>query len=269
MLNILHRWAPWLLFLAGLFLAILARDSSSSFQQCAAQETKSGQEKQEKSSPGIFASLIARTHISWRCTGEFIDQNNAAITAIATVFIAIFTTTLWRATTDQGRLTRESIKLARDEFISTHRPKIVIHSVEFCYEVGDGPDDVTAGAEVFYFNAGITPASITEITIHVTRRTFPLQSGILAGGKQRLVPAGKIDGGGKGRIPVTTGIKVEKERITQRDGASERGRVLCFGRIVYADDRGVRRETGFCRQLDVIGERWLPVENSAEYEYAY
>ena len=58
------------------------------------------------------------------CEGAFIDENNNTITALATVVIAAFTGTLWYATTAQGRLTRSSIDLARDEFNATHRPEI-------------------------------------------------------------------------------------------------------------------------------------------------
>lgn len=50
--------------------------------------------------------------------------------AIATVVIAVFTAFLAIFGYVQARLTYKTIGLAREEFLSTHRPKIIIHSVE-------------------------------------------------------------------------------------------------------------------------------------------
>ena len=61
----------------------------------------------------------------WHIT-EFLNYYAATIAAIATVFIAGFTATLWRATTRQAQLTRDSINLARREFVVTHRPKLIL-----------------------------------------------------------------------------------------------------------------------------------------------
>ena len=58
------------------------------------------------------------------CEGAFIDENNGTLTALATIAIAAFTLTLWRATTEQGRLTRDAIELGTKEFVATHRPKL-------------------------------------------------------------------------------------------------------------------------------------------------
>ena len=76
--------------------------------------------------------------------GAFLESHNGAITAIATIFIGWFTFTLKRSTDKlwseareqrqeakviadrQFENTEKSIRLARDEFISTHRPKIIV-----------------------------------------------------------------------------------------------------------------------------------------------
>jgi hypothetical protein len=52
-----------------------------------------------------------------RCTGEFIDANNGAITALATIVIAAFTGTLWIATSTQARLTREAFVADKRAFV--------------------------------------------------------------------------------------------------------------------------------------------------------
>jgi len=34
-------------------------------------------------------------------------------------------------------------------------------------------------------------------------------------------------------------------------------KLWCIGRTIYEDNEGRRRETGFCRSYDVVGERWI------------
>lgn len=195
-------------------------------------------------------------------------------TAAATCAIALFTVVLAWVASYQARLTRQTIDLARNEFLSTHRPRIVIHSMELAFDVGQNPDRPTVGAELIYFNNGSTDAQIVEIACRITRRTFPLQSGIWAAGNpeaQQAVPANKISGGGKGHIRVKSEIDLYTERGMQEAElgkvAPNRG-IVCMGLIAYSDGRGVRRETGFCRRLDAVAERWVSVD-APEYEYGY
>ena len=51
------------------------------------------------------------------------------ITAIATIVIALFTATLWYVSRDTLWTAIKSVELVRDEFLSTHRPKIRIKHV--------------------------------------------------------------------------------------------------------------------------------------------
>lgn len=44
-----------------------------------------------------------------RCSGNFIADNNGGMTAFATLVVAMFTATLWMATTRQARLTEEAL----------------------------------------------------------------------------------------------------------------------------------------------------------------
>jgi len=45
-------------------------------------------------------------------------------------------------------------------------------------------------------------------------------------------------------------------------------KLWCIGLIVYEDGNRRRRETGFCRSFDVVGDRWVK-EPESDYEYAY
>src|SRR5579883_3362954 len=73
------------------------------------------------------------------CEGRFADENGAVITALATIAIAAFTATLWITT---GR----QVRLAREEFLATHRPEIVIHSVEIAHDTAADPQHPALGA---------------------------------------------------------------------------------------------------------------------------
>jgi hypothetical protein len=102
---------------------------SPSFKQCIA--SHQGQESggTSKENPSGFASAVS-VHIE--CTGDFVDKNNGAITALATIIIAAFTATLWRATTAQG-------KLAREAFIADKRAFVFAAGIAPLYE----PDPAT------------------------------------------------------------------------------------------------------------------------------
>ena len=96
--------------------------------------------------PYVFAWLVSVA-----------DNHNGLITAIATVFVAIFTWTLWSVT---GR----AVSLAREEFISTHRPKIVLREVDFV----DG--------RIIYIlvNIGGTEATVKESLIRDEGHLLPV-----------------------------------------------------------------------------------------------
>jgi hypothetical protein len=69
----------------------------------------------------ILSSLIWLVHKA--------HTYETAITAVFTIFLAIFTGTLWWATDGMLRATNETIKLARNEFNATHRPKIRLKNI--------------------------------------------------------------------------------------------------------------------------------------------
>src|ERR1700728_761515 len=94
--------------------------------------------------------------------GEYVF-NSSTITAIATAAIGYFTYTLYTTSAEQSRLTRESIELARQEFVATHRPKIIVYGMEVSLPGEDKPRHV----HFRYVNAGDTDASVTSIESHI------------------------------------------------------------------------------------------------------
>lgn len=69
-------------------------------------------------SKNYVAASIAAINTNVRCSGEFVDVNSNAITALATIIIAAFTATLWSATTRQAKLTKEALVADKRAFIS-------------------------------------------------------------------------------------------------------------------------------------------------------
>jgi hypothetical protein len=68
----------------------------------------------------------------------FFEAYNGAVTAVATIFIAIFTVVLALVTNRQARLTRESLKIAQQAMVTGNRAYISIRSVFFGSNLRDG-----------------------------------------------------------------------------------------------------------------------------------
>src|SRR5436190_374383 len=118
------------LILFVLALVFVERVFSPSFQQCINQNnsTKAGTADKETNAP---SSTTIFNYV--RCTGEFLDQSEGTVTAIATIVIAAFTCTLWIATSQQALLTREA-------FIADKRAFVFASGIQPLYE-----PDVTTG----------------------------------------------------------------------------------------------------------------------------
>lgn len=97
------------------------------------------------------------------------DSHNGLVTALATVFVAGFTWTLWRTGRRQGDLAQKSIDLARDEFNATHRPRLFVHTAEVAdkgsrrsrWEEGED-NTVQARTVVRIANGGEAPLRVVE-----------------------------------------------------------------------------------------------------------
>jgi hypothetical protein len=95
-----------------------------------------------------FLALFCVTIDPARWTSE-------GVTAAATVAIACFTIVLAGATIIQSKLTRQSINLARQEFISTHRPLLKIKLVTLTSDANE-----RAAVNFTVINAGQSDAVI-------------------------------------------------------------------------------------------------------------
>lgn len=201
---------------------------------------------------------------------ELLNYYGVGITAVATAFIGWFTATLWRATTEQAGLTRESIKLARDEFLASHRPKIIIHTVENHYVRAADEEDLWLGARVICVNKGKSAATITEIRCEITRRKGGTpETGIAIEFLDEIpIPDDPLPSGLDYQFSVESVMSHRHEHRRQMLEESYKGDVYCIGRIIYLDSAERRRMTGFCRRYDANSGRWVRVEGK-QYDYNY
>ena len=83
------------------------------------------------------------------------------LTAISTLTIAAFTGALIAVGWCQAHLTRKTIDLARDEFIATHRPRVVLKEIRDT-KPGSFADGKKAYIEIVLANAGESLATVSE-----------------------------------------------------------------------------------------------------------
>jgi hypothetical protein len=196
---------------------------------------------------------------------ELLHSVENIITALATIAIAIFTWTLYRSSEKMWGLTRNSLALARAEFLSTHRPKIRIKHVwllnEFWY-------DQPLNVRVVCVNHGTTDAQLIEYGLD-----------FLSVRQGRVLPP---DHQFAFRRTITTILKPgisapfpdlvqsidEDIEIAVRDGTAD---FYCVGYLHYMDGSGNVRTTAFCRRLILSkplrsSGHFVTVEN-LDYEY--
>lgn len=261
------------IFLVAAFV-IGERSFSPVFQCCIDQNKNTNAGATTKENPATFGT-VASSYI--RCSGEFIESHNGGITALATLVIAAFTGTLWISTSKQARLTRESIDLARNEFISTWRPKLRVRNI-VVYQPEGGekfplftPCRPLIG-KLQVVNIGGTTAKIKQgrIIVFWNESGLPMElpyarsnigvylpEASLAPGKS-IEPAFQSDA----TLPANVG--------TISTGVIGQLHLYVMGSIEYDDESGIRRRTNFCREYRrlnwQIDGRFYPVDDP-DYEH--
>ncbi len=185
--------------------------------------------------------------------------------AIAAVATAFFTATLWWSTRGMLRATYESIRLARAEFLSTHRPKIRIKHVwlmnEFWY---DHPLNV----RVVCVNHGTTDAHLIDYSVDflIVRRDSAFPPDYQFPFRRSIVTV--LKPGISGPFPDLIQPITESTEIAVRNAVAD---FYCIGYLHYADGSKNIRTTAFCRRL-VLNQphrgsgSFIKVENP-DYEY--
>jgi len=154
----------------GLALVLYWVGRSSTFQICQARHDQYSAYQQDQEGPLALKWVWRNAKVSVRCGLEFVEVNHGPLTALATIALAIFTTTLWRATS----------KLVK------HTPK-----VERAYISGGGRyriDPNTGAIDFRRFvltvqNYGKTPGTVIAYAAFVADRTnLPPRPAYLAPG---------------------------------------------------------------------------------------
>ena len=147
-----------------------AAGPSPSLQACIHDHKRDDAYKALYAYPPGLPHVRARVRLNVACVGVFIDKNGGAITAIATIVIAIFTGVLWKVTGQQVRVTKEALIADKRAFVF---PKDILP---------EWSQDPTTGQYVWRFrpqweNSGDTPTKNMRLYSACELRTTLLPNG--------------------------------------------------------------------------------------------
>ena len=243
----LKKIATGIALTAIAFFAIFVVWSSSSFHDCVKRQQTAYSKETNESKPPLFFARESRAAICIRCASHVIYEYRDAATAVATVFIALFTFTLWWSTKGMLEATKTAVDLARAEFISTHRPKIRLRRIKPILPL-KASECVEALIEAA--NIGDTKATIFEIGVDIYIANQPFNA------RPAPIPILMVEPGKQANINVRGGQRLTQSQIANL-GTGQRLRIL--GIINYRDDNGTIRTTSFARQYEPNLSRFLDV----------
>jgi hypothetical protein len=195
-------------FVLALAALTLIGTLSPSYQKCAADHQRDHAQNEQ---PNLHEGIASHAQIPVLliCEGAFIDANNGTLTALATIAIAAFTLTLWLATTNQGRLTRESIELGNREFGATHRPRVRIAYIR----LNPLQAGVHATAEIWATNIGDGDAQIIEIGADIFVRRKNMAGTAAMGATPRPYPVPRVAPGQQANLQVRGGLPISSKQL--------------------------------------------------------
>jgi len=224
-------WPPLVLWIVGLALVVWFIASSETFQNCV--EAAKNQTSDQSAKNSVSYVLISR------CTGDFVTVHHDAITALSTLFIALFTLTLWFAT---WRLWRSSERHAEREL----RAYITV--------VPTGLFNIDPNlrlvSTITIINGGRTPAhrveqaAIIRMEQHPLAPSFPFPNLAGIARNSRMVVAPQIPHGGQA---IADQDFTQNQIVEILQAPTQGGRRLyLFGQIDYLDAFDVPRWTRYC-----------------------
>lgn len=189
-----------------------------------------------------------------------------------TLWLVIATAVLGVIGIAQSVFTSRQIKLARQEFISTNRPQIILR------EAYTTPDDGQP------FQASMTLANTGGTTATIVACAFCIEYSLAEGIKRQVddgeaIPAeltAPIAAGSHRKFVYRSAVTWPPQRQHYRLGdkgrsvipvAGQHWAYFFFGRVSYKDDLGVIRNMAFYRSLDHASYRFVPV-GDPQLEYS-
>ena len=203
----------------------------------------------------------------WNWITEHATVLSAVVSAIAAVVVAWFTVRLTGATRGQLANLQVQLTLARNEFESTHRPKITVRGFQ---TLSNRPKNNEIVVQFVFVNVGDLPAKVTEIRHSITI-SGDLPSGIIFKSHKFDTPVWLVSGD-KESFPIDD--QDHGNVLANRWDAyravfktQEIPPAYVTGVVIYEDSTGRRRETGFCRVTHwLTADRWEKLKAS-EYDY--
>lgn len=184
---------------------------------------------------------------AWRLA-KAADHWSVLITALATIAIGYFTYTLYTTSIEQAKLTRESIDVATNEFVSSHRPRIRLKHLWLTEDIW-GKEQITVSLGIVNNGTGEATLNTMGIRFVIVRagRPIPFDPDIPD------IPGVNVAGV---RMPVgvwwtypniRNGTQLTDAEVADiQNGVCE---LYCLGFVSYYDDARNMRITGFCRIL--------------------
>jgi hypothetical protein len=196
-----------------------------------------------------------------RHLAAFTERLFWAIVALSVIVLFQFFAFAW-----QGVQLRRAVKAANDEFVSTHRPKLIVREA---YCPLPPPDGACVSIFVTIANIGETDATIVESAVGfdlVTEKRYVCAPRC---DKERndLDVAGPIRPGEAHKFTVTSATRMwdAQAKSTYADPALG---FFLVGSVAYKDMIGIRRQVAFWRKYDPASRRFVrDHRNENDYEY--
>lgn len=287
----LKRWQIAVLVLLAIVAALFAGSFffPPEYQICTPNEYTHAKEcAQYHGGPFVFRWVIT-----------VIDAHNGLVTAIATVFVAGFTWTLWRsseATIAQAKATGELAEkqflmegrqadlaekqhgLMRLQHIAANKPRLRIRAIILNRTTPSGEffenGEIVRG-HIFAANAGATEAKIIDSAcrFYWSNDGLPMQPPLDDDEALSLPwPREPVPGYGSISIPIASAKPLPAIADSIRNRNPQGWRLYVMGYIHYSDINSAERFMGFCREYVAPDPWWgaegrfKPVDNS-DYEY--
>lgn len=233
---------PLVLLVGAAAVCVWTVAPSDTFHQCIERRKEDNTYHALREHHSVLTGFIKRSSLNGRCAGEFIDANHDAINALATVVVALFTLTLSVATSRLERLGTRQIEDARLAFVATHRPRIVLRriirmtvgltdQIFFYFQIANVG---YSSCKIVFRDLYIESVGDTGIPTHAPGEDFA----------EIPMAAGQIE-----RMKFVSPYDTWDMHLPKADTPPP-GRLHFVGRIVYEDETGVLRETGFRRIFD-------------------
>jgi hypothetical protein len=208
---------------------------------------------------------------------------------LATVVIAVYTYTLWHVGSSQLGAVVTQIELARREFVSTHRPRIILREARI------GTVKEGERLNVFFVLANIGESAGTVIRsvvdIEIVRENQPPVRGLnsiesineigtltLAPGEARLIRFAALQKRpNSSEAPIWEAERFGAKRRYTQTSMDPAGlkvsryydfTIQIYGQFLYEDSDGLQRRTAFRRQLIPERQRFYRLEDDPDLDYA-